>query len=74
MMGRPRYPWKFHGAGAIECLEHHPGVLIYAGTCPDCQPTREGWERYPGVKPRGEPAITPIPDLRLIDDPYAVEG
>jgi len=46
---KPR--WRFHAAGGIECLDHSPGVITYAGTCPECDRDRgrTNREKYPGV-------------------------
>lgn len=69
-----RYPWttkRTPGGTVLYCTKHD--VAIYGGVCTRCVPTREGWERYPGVVARDEPAITPTSDLRLIDDPYGME-
>lgn len=62
---RCKYPWKFHGAGAIECLEHSPGRVIYAGTCPECIPK-------PPLRPVPDvaEALTPIPDSVPLASPY----
>lgn len=54
---RPKRPWRFHGAGAIECLLHAPGVIVHAGTCPECDADqgRTKREKYPGVGTSPDP-------------------
>ena len=54
------FPWKYHGAGLIECLKHHPGVVVHAGTCRECME---------GVG-KSKNAMYPSPGCVPADDPY----
>ena len=82
MKKRRGFPWRFHGAGEIECLRHHPGVVVYAGTCAECMndigKTRNARYPSPGCVPADDPYGTelnrPIPaEWEIVTEHYPEE-